>query len=178
MSDVQSIANKLSQVSGTLSQIQQNGNAEQLDAVLNDLGQLDTDLKTAQAQFSASATESTRQDLVNCRMELHRMASFVSDIRSETAERYRQALGDQKASFEQMEESMQQSTFPEAYQHRQMFKQMDVVSSHLHQLNGAMMDAGYQAGRDQQNGNEAAYTGEHEPNVMSTETDLDTNSFS
>lgn len=175
MTNVQSIASKLGQVSGMLSEIQQSGNAAQLETVLNDLGQMDAELKSAQAEFTPETSETMRQDLVNCRMALHGMQNLVSNIRSETAERYRQVLGDQKTSFEQMDESAQQSAYPEAYQHRQMFKQMDVVSSQLHQLNGAMMDAGYQAGRGQQNGVEATY-GDTVLDDMTAETD--TTSFS
>lgn len=157
MTSIHSIASRLGQVSGMLSEIQQSGNAEQLEAVLNDLGQMDAELKSAQAEFTSDTSETMRQDLVHCRMALHGMLSLVSDIRSETAERYRQVLGEHKTSFEQMDESMQQSAHPEAYQHRQMFKQMDVVSSQLHQLNGAMMDAGFQAGRGQQSDIETSY---------------------
>lgn len=170
MTSVQSIANKLSQVSGMLTEMQQSGNAEQLEAVLSNLGQMDAELKSMQAGINEETSNTVRQELVNCRVALSGMQSLVSDIRSETAERYRQTLGDQKASFEQMDESTQQSTYPEAYQHRQMFKQMDVVSSQLNQLNGAMLDVGHQAGRSQQNGNGATY-GDSIPEDLTSEND-------
>lgn len=157
MTRVQWFANKLSQVSGVLTEMQRSGNAEQLEAVLNDLGQMDAELKNAQTQITPETSDTLRQDLVNCRMALHGMLGIVSEIRSETADRYRQVLGDQKISYEQMDEAAQQTAHPEAYQHRQIFKQMDVVSSQIHQLNGAMLDAGYQVERGGKIGSEAAY---------------------
>lgn len=170
MTCVQAIANKLSQVSGVLTEMQQSGNAEQLAAVLNDLGQMDAELKKAQTQITSETSETWRQDLVNCRMALHGMLGIVSEIRSETANRYRQVLGDQKTSFEQMDEAEQQSAHPDAYQHRQIFKQMDVVSGHIHQLNGAMLDAGYQVERGGEIGSEAAY-GDGLPDDLTSEAD-------
>ncbi|SMF89597.1 hypothetical protein SAMN05661091_4707 [Paenibacillus uliginis N3/975] len=152
MTSVQSIASKLSQVSMVLTEMQQSGNCDQLAVVLNDLGQMDAELKTVQSQITPETSETLRQDLVNCRMALYGMQNIVSEIRSDTAQRYRQVLGDQKTSFEQMNDPDQQSAYPEAYQHRQVFKQMDAVSGHLHQLNGAIMDASYQAGREQNGG--------------------------
>lgn len=170
MSSVEAIANKLNQVSGILTEMQQNGSAESMGAVLNDLGQLDVELKNAQAQITSETSDSVRQELVKCRMALSGMLNLVSDIRSETAERYRQVLGEQKTSFEEMDESRQQSSYPEAYQQRQMFRQMDMVSSQLHQLNSAMMDAGYQAGRGKQNESEATYA-ENIPDNFTSGTD-------
>lgn len=167
---VQSIASKLSQVSMALTGMQQSGNCDQLTDVLHDLGQLDAELKSAQTQVTPETSETLRQDLVNCRMALYGMLNIVSEIRSATAERYRQVLGEQKTSFEQMNEPDQQNAYPEAYQHRQVFKQMDAVSGHIHQLNGAIMDAGYQAGRGQQNGSGTEY-GDMEQNDLTSGTD-------
>ena len=45
-----------------------------------------------------------------------------------------------------------QSEYAEAYQHRQLFQQMDQVSQRLHQLDGSMLDAGYQMERGQVGG--------------------------
>ncbi len=150
MENVQLIAHKLNQVSMLLTQMQQSGQYDQLAAVLNDLSQMDAELQTVQTQITPETSAHLRQDFVNCRMMLHDMMKMVLEIRSDTAQRYREVLGDQKVSFEQMNESEQQNVYPEAYQYRQVFKQMDDVSSRLHQLNGIIMDAGYQAGRDQQ----------------------------
>ena len=161
MSLIQSIAGKINQMSGVLTQMQQDGNGEQLGGILQELGQLDAELRHAQAQITPETSEALRQDLVQCRMALHGMLAQVSNIRSDMAERYRQVLGDRKEDFERLDDQSQQNTEPGAYQFLQLFKGMDDVSRHIHQLDGAMMDAGYQLGRGP--GGETAVYGDASP---------------
>lgn len=161
MSRIQSIAGKINQLSGMLTQIQQNGSGEPLEGILQELRQLDAELQYAQAQTTSETSEVIRQDLVECRMALHGMLGLVSDIRSDMAERYRQILGDRKENFERLDDASQQNYDPGAYRFLQLFKGMDEVSRHIHQLNGAMMDTGYQLGRGQ--GGETAVYGDTSP---------------
>ena len=115
--------------------------------IASQLSQFQAELQSAQAGVTPETSSAVRQELVNCRMVLHGMMNAVQDIRTAIAEQYRQVLGENKTAFEQMDETTQ-SEYAEAYQHRQLFQQMDQVSQQLHQLDGSMLDAGYQMERD------------------------------
>ena len=154
MSDIQGISQKLGGISSALAGIQQGeGSAEHLNAIMGELGQLAGELKAAQSQVTSEMTESARQELVRCRMGLHQMLQAVSDIRSNTADQYRQALGEQKQAFEQLTEEVQLQDYPEAYGYKQLFHQMGQVSGQIHDLDRAMMDTSYQLGRSPAEGN-------------------------
>lgn len=171
MSRIQSIAGKINQLSGMLTQMQQSESGEQLEGILQELRQLDTELQYAQAQAETTSetSEALRQDLVQCRMALHGMLGLVTNIRSDMAERYRQILGDRKEAFEQLDDASRQNTDPGAYRFLQLFKGMDEVGRHIHQLDGAIMDTGYQLGRGQ--GGETAVYGDASPEDFTLGTD-------
>lgn len=147
MSHIQNMSMRLNQLSSQLTAAGQNGSIDEVGMIVNQLAQIHTELQSAQAGVTAETSPAVRQELVNCRMVLHGMMSAAQDIRTMTAERYRQALGENKTAFEQLDEAAQQSEYAEAYQYRQAFKQMDEVSRHLHQLDGSMLDAGHQMER-------------------------------
>lgn len=149
MSHIQNISMRLNQLSSQLTTAGQNGSMEEFGMIVNELGQLQAQLENAQAAVTPETSSADRQELVNCRMLLHGMMDAVQDIRTDVAEQYRQVLGENKTVFEQLDETVQQSEYAEAYQHRQLFKQMDQVNQQLRQLDGSMLDAGYQMERGQ-----------------------------
>lgn len=152
MSHIQNISMRLNQLSSQLTIAGQNGRMEEFGMMVNELGQLQAQLENAQAAVTPETSSADRQELVNCRMVLHGMMDAVEDIRTAVAEQYRQVLGENKTVFEQLDETVQQSEYAEAYQHRQLFKQMDQVNQRLRQLDGSMLDAGYQMERGQGTG--------------------------
>ncbi|MGG4090471.1 hypothetical protein [Paenibacillus lautus] len=152
MSNIQNMSMRLNQLSSELTTAAQNGGMNEVGMIVSQLSQIQAELQSAQAAVSPETSAAVRQELVNCRMVLHGMMNTVQDIRTATAEQYRQVLGENKTAFEQMDETAQQSEYAEAYQHRQLFQQMDQVSQQLHQLDGSMLDAGYQMERGQVTG--------------------------
>lgn len=152
MSSIQQLQGTLSQLSGQLAAAEQSGSMEEVGAIAGQLGQLQTALQSAQAGLTSEASESARQELVNCRMLLHGMMNAVEAIQARAAEQYRQVLGENKAAFEQLADAAKQSGYPEAYQYRQIFQQMAEVNQQLRQLDGSMLDMGYQMERGAQTG--------------------------
>jgi len=150
MSDIQNMSMRLNQLSSQLTIAGQNGSMEEFGMIVNELGQLQAQLENAQAAITPETSSADRQELVNCRMVLHGMMDAVQGIRTAVAEQYRQVLGENKTVFEQLDESVQQNEYAEAYQHRQLFKQMDQVNQQLRLLDGSMLDAGYQMERGQE----------------------------
>lgn len=149
MSHIQNTSIRLNQLSSQLTIAGQNGSMEEFGMLVNELGQLQAQLENAQAVVTPETSSTDRQELVNCRMVLHGMMDAVEDIRTAVAEQYREVLGENKTVFEQLDETVQQSEYAQAYQHRQLFKQMDQVNQQLRQLAGSMLDAGYQMERGQ-----------------------------
>ncbi|MFE0558281.1 hypothetical protein ACFW1P_20420 [Paenibacillus sp. NPDC058910] len=152
MSNIQNMSMRLNQLSSELTTAAQNGGMNEVGVIVSQLSQIQAELQSAQAAVSPETSAAVRQELVNCRMVLHGMMNTVQDIRTATAEQYRQVLGESKTAFEQMDETAQQSEYAEAYQSRLLFQQMDQVSQQLHQLDGSMLDAGYQMERGQVTG--------------------------
>ncbi|OOC58410.1 hypothetical protein [Paenibacillus ihbetae] len=152
MSSIQQLQGTLNQLSGQLAAAEQSGSMEDAMLIVGQLGQLQTELQNAQSGLGAEASDSARQELVNCRMLLHGMMNAVEAIRARAAEQYRQVLGENKAAFEQMADDAKQSVYPEAYQYRQVFQQMAEVSQQLRQWDGTMLDMGYQMERGAQTG--------------------------
>ncbi|MGG3283098.1 hypothetical protein [Paenibacillus solani] len=162
MSHIQNMSIRLNQLSSQLTIAGQNGSMEEFGMIVNELGQLQAQLENAQAAVTPETSSADRQELVNCRMVLHGMMDAVEDIRTAVAEQYREVLGENKMVFEQLDETVQQNEYAQAYQHRQLFKQMDQVNQQLRQLAGSMLDAGYQMERGQvmENGLNGAVTTE------------------
>ncbi|KZS47350.1 hypothetical protein AWU65_16160 [Paenibacillus glucanolyticus] len=147
MSHIQNMSMRLNQLSSQLTAAGQNGRLDEVGLIVSELSQIYTELQNLQAAVTPETSSSARQELVNCRIVLHGMMDAVQDIRTATAEQYRQVLGENKTVFEQLDEAAQQSEYSQAYQYRLAFKQMDEVSQHLHQLDGSMLDTGYQLER-------------------------------
>ncbi|SEL68797.1 hypothetical protein SAMN04488688_105161 [Paenibacillus sp. cl141a] len=152
MSNIQNMSMRLNQLSSQLAAAGQNGRMDEVGMIVNELGGIHTELQNAQAAVTPETSSAVRQELVNCRMVLHGMMGTAQDIRTAAAEQYRQVLGENKTMFEQLDEAAQQSEYAQAYQYRQLFKQMDQVSQQLHQLDGSMLDAGYRMERAQTTG--------------------------
>lgn len=150
MNQVQNIADALGRLSGELAQMRPEESAGGLESVLQQLNRLNAEFQQASAQTPPDAPESARQELVRCRTALREMMGMVSGIRSGIAEQYRQALGERKEAFEQLEPGLQENSEPDAYRYLQLFRGMDEVSRQVHQLDNAMLDAGYALGRGRQ----------------------------
>ncbi|NMO95196.1 hypothetical protein [Paenibacillus lemnae] len=142
-----SLCDKIGQLSVSLAGLQQSQDVAVMDKLTQDISQLHGELLSLQHNGSAGKVEETRQELVQCRMELHRFLGQVSDFRSQTAESYRQILGERKETFEQLDQEGQKTDDPDAYTLRQLFRGMDEISTQIHRLNGAMLDAGHQMER-------------------------------
>lgn len=152
MSQVRNIADALGRLSGEIAHMGPEESAGRLESVLQQLNQLNAEFQQVCAQTVPEAQESDRQELVRCRMALREMMGMVSGIRSGFAEQYRQTLGERKEAFEQLEPGLQESSDPDAYRYLQQFKGMDDVSRQVHQLDNAMLNAGYELGRGRQAG--------------------------
>ncbi|MUG67914.1 hypothetical protein GNP94_18155 [Paenibacillus campinasensis] len=146
---VQALTDRLNRVSAQLAQVEQGGSSDSLASIIQELGQMGSDIQSAQSAASPDRSEQVRTELVHCRMVLHEMMSRIEQLRTTSAERYREALGEEKDAFEQLDEARQQSRSPEGYRHRQAFYQLDQLSQQIHQLDGSLLDAGYQMGRSQ-----------------------------
>lgn len=147
---VQALTDKLNRMSTQLAQVEQGGSADSLGSIFQELEHMEADLQSAQSSVSPDTSEAVRTELVQCRTALREMMGRIEQLRTASAQRYREVLGEDKEAFEQMDDAKQQSHNPEGYRHKQAFYQLEELSRHIHQLDGAFLDAGYQMGRSHQ----------------------------
>jgi hypothetical protein len=93
-----------------------------------------------QQQTNALNTGEIRKMLAGCRVELFRMLQEIDLLMTDSADVYRQSIGDRKNEFEQLSDEMQQKSDPQVYQHKYVYWQLFDSKDQIRLLTSSIMD--------------------------------------
>ncbi|MFI2858208.1 hypothetical protein ACH6EH_13885 [Paenibacillus sp. JSM ZJ436] len=146
------LCHQIGMLTGALSGLQHSGlgDSGELKGLMQQIEQLHGRLQELQLEErAAGSSESmgTRQELVQCRVELSRCMELLTQQQDQAAEQYRRVLGDGKPAFEQLSHEEQMREAPEAAALRQQYQELKQVGRQVQRLNEGLMDAGYRLDR-------------------------------
>ncbi|TJY41848.1 hypothetical protein E5161_11640 [Cohnella pontilimi] len=96
----------------------------------------------------SEAVRNTRSQIAECRQRVHQCLPVLEQLRTEWADRYRNAIGDEKNEFEKLSDVMQQQKSSEAYRWKNNFADVQKAVDQLAKVNGGLMDLSSEVERE------------------------------
>ncbi|QYR21831.1 hypothetical protein KZ483_01950 [Paenibacillus sp. sptzw28] len=140
---LQTVLDRIHKVSQKLSGIPagERGREQVLQSFRQELSDMGRRIQSVQQQQAGTPeADKTRKMLAGCRADLFRIIKEIDVLMTDFAEAYRQSIGDRKNQFEQLSEIMQQSSDPQAYQHKHVFGQLTHCKDQIRLLTSSIMD--------------------------------------
>lgn len=139
---LQAVSDQISTIHGLLNGLPLGKNTLAVQAIQQQLSELGSHIQSVQLQQgSGGHADQDRELLAGCRVQIAKTIQQLDLLMTESADDYREAIGDLKNEFEQQSDGVQQNSNAEAYQLKSIFWQLKDCKEQMRHLASSMLDA-------------------------------------